>query len=560
MEWIKSFERSWNVKPPSVEAEIEAGVYLVVEPRILLYKSLGPKVSAAAGLKVEAEAGAGSEIGGAGFDLYAEARAGLYFDLEVKGGIYSIDLGDPLTRKLGKIFKKAEIVIVEQKFPIHEWKWRASTRKSLLAVKELSFEEAVAFSKKGSLPARRKTFTIQNLGDETLNWSASVKEGEDLIGLSPLSGTLAPKAEAAVRLSLDDPSGLETGRSRAEFVFANRDRSANQVERKYAVNVVPDDLPAPKLRIAEATADHVDFSWDAVSGAAFYKLYETVEGDGYSRSLIAGNLKGASHRHDLQARGVKKYFLLACKEAIVCSRPSNVVQTSVNPISAGMVLIPAGEFTMGSNDGGSDERPVHQVELDAFFIDQYEVTVERYAKCVSAGKCDTPTTGGQYNWGKSDRQNHPVNGVDWDDAKNFCSYENKRLPTEAEWERAATWKDGTKYKYPSGKDSVSCTDAVMREGGYGCGKDRTWPVGSKPKEINGTYDMAGNILEWVHDRYGDYPSSKQTNPKGPSSGSSRVDRGGGWRSYASSLRGADRSGIESALRFDFLGFRCAVSQ
>ena len=231
------------------------------------------------------------------------------------------------------------------------------------------------------------------------------------------------------------------------------------------------------------------------------------------------------------------------------------------PSTAGMVRIPAGTFTMGSNDGESDEKPVHQVQLDAFFIDQYEVTVERYAKCVSAGKCDTPATGTYYNWGKSDRRNHPVNGVDWDDAKNFCSYENKRLPYEAEWERAATWKDGTKYKYPSGKDSVSCTDAVMREGGNGCGKNRTWPVGSKPEEINGTYDMAGNVWEWVHDWYGDYPSGKQTNPKGPASGGFRVDRGGGWFiNDASYLRGAFRNRYEPASRHDSLGFRRVVSR
>ena len=224
-----------------------------------------------------------------------------------------------------------------------------------------------------------------------------------------------------------------------------------------------------------------------------------------------------------------------------------------------MVPIPAGEFEMGSNDGQSDERPVHQVELDAFFIDQHEVTVERYARCVSAGKCDTPATGTYFNWGKSDRRNHPVNGVDWDDAKNFCSYEDKRLPTEAEWERAATWKDGTKYKYPSGKDSVSCTDAVMDDGGNGCGKNRTWPVGSKPEEINGTYDMAGNVWEWVHDWYGAYPADKRTNPKGPATGSSRVNRGGSWGGNASRLRGAIRNRSGPASRLNYLGFRCVVS-
>ncbi len=96
-----------------------------------------------------------------------------------------------------------------------------------------------------------------------------------------------------------------------------------------------------------------------------------------------------------------------------------------------------------------------------------------------------------------------------------------------------TWRNGRKYKYPSGKSNVSCADAVMMESGSwneigGCGKLRTWPAGSKPQEINGTFDMAGNVWEWTADWYGKYPNGKQRNPKGPSSGSYRVFRGGGW--------------------------------
>ncbi len=229
-----------------------------------------------------------------------------------------------------------------------------------------------------------------------------------------------------------------------------------------------------------------------------------------------------------------------------------------------MLLIPAGEFEMGSNSGDKDEKPVHRASLDPFFIDKYEVTVAQYEKCSQSGKCKKPKTGGYYNWGKSDRKNHPVNGVDWNDAVSYCSYVNKRLPTEAEWEKAATWKNGQKFKYPSGKSSVSCSDAVMRESGDwdkngGCGKVRTWPVGSKLVEINGTYDMAGNVWEWVADWYGDYSSGHQQNPKGSSSGSFRVIRGGGWIDRASYLRGSNRSSsAPTNLSFN-LGFRCAVS-
>jgi len=225
-----------------------------------------------------------------------------------------------------------------------------------------------------------------------------------------------------------------------------------------------------------------------------------------------------------------------------------------------MVLIPAGEFQMGSN-GSDDEKPIHTVHLDQFMIDKYEVTVVDYRKCVNAGRCKQPKTGNYYNWGVSGRDRHPVNGVDWFNAKKFCEYTVKRLPTEAEWERAATWKNGRKYKYPSGKSSVSCQDAVMDDGGRGCGKDQTWNVGSKSQEINGTYDMAGNVWEWVEDWYAKsyYSKSIRNNPVGPSSGSRRVYRGGSWGRGASYLRGANRGYNDPSYRCYGLGFRCVVS-
>jgi formylglycine-generating enzyme required for sulfatase activity len=225
-----------------------------------------------------------------------------------------------------------------------------------------------------------------------------------------------------------------------------------------------------------------------------------------------------------------------------------------------MVLIPAGEFQMGSNES-DDEKPIHPVYLDDYLIDQYEVTASDYRKCVNSGGCDQPENGPYYNWEKPDRNRHPINGVDWFNAKKFCEYVGKRLPTEAEWEKAATWKNGRKYKYPSGKSSVSCSDAVMYDDGRGCGRGSTWKVGSKSQEINGTYDMAGNVWEWVSGWYGEnyYGNSLNNNPQGPSSGSYRVIRGGGWSDGASYFRGAYRDFSDPTRRGDALGFRCAVS-
>ena len=233
-----------------------------------------------------------------------------------------------------------------------------------------------------------------------------------------------------------------------------------------------------------------------------------------------------------------------------------------------MVLISAGEFEFGSNNA-SDEKPIHTIYLDAFYIDKYEVTVEQYRICYNNSRCKKPKTGKYYNWGKQGRDNHPINGVNWNDAKAFCHFVNKRLPTEAEWEKAATWMSGRKYKFPSGKSSVSCQDAVMVNSSTakdwktngGCNRVSTWNVGRKPEEINATYDMAGNVWEWVEDWYDKsfYTKSPRNNPRGPSLGSKRVFRGGGWESSSSSLLGAKRFKGFPSLRRNFLGFRCVSS-
>jgi formylglycine-generating enzyme required for sulfatase activity len=241
-----------------------------------------------------------------------------------------------------------------------------------------------------------------------------------------------------------------------------------------------------------------------------------------------------------------------------------------------MVLIPAGEFQMGSNNGDDDEKPVHSVYLDEYYIDQYEVTVAEYRKCVKSGKCKAFTrnywdkkdsTAYNCNWAIPGRDNHPINCVDWYNAKKYCEYVNKRLPTEAEWEKAATWKNGRKYKYPSGKKSISCREAITYDGNkyggdnpFGCGKDRTWMVGSKPQEINGTYDMTGNVRELALDWYGSnyYRNSQTSNPKGPPSGANRVNRGGSWNDIFG-LRGSNRKDGDPLDRLNDLGFRCVSS-
>jgi len=216
-----------------------------------------------------------------------------------------------------------------------------------------------------------------------------------------------------------------------------------------------------------------------------------------------------------------------------------------------MLYIPAGEFIMGSDSGGTDEKPVHKVYLDEFFIDKYEVTNRQYQQCVSAGSCNP-------NIKKDNSTNlqQPVVNVDWTQASTFCSWAGKRLPTEAEWEKAARGTDGRTYPWGGG---IDCSRANYRD----CNHGKSKTVGSYPRGASpyGAMDMAGNVWEWTADWYDEkyYASSPNRNPKGPSSGSLRVLRGGGWNGSADALRVAYRLTGYPTLPDHCGGFRCAKS-
>jgi formylglycine-generating enzyme required for sulfatase activity len=242
---------------------------------------------------------------------------------------------------------------------------------------------------------------------------------------------------------------------------------------------------------------------------------------------------------------------------------------------AEMVPIPAGEFWMGCYDKTDkqcqpDEKPGRLTYLDAFLIDRTEVTVEQYKKCVDAGRCRPPKTGEYFNWGVAGREQHPVNGVAWDDAGTYCVWAEKRLPSEAEWEKAARGTDGRAY--PWGQEKATCELAVideLKKGGIGCGKKSTWPVCSKPKGNSpyGLCDTIGNVWEWVEDWYQEtyYQQAPAKNPKGPEAGKDRARRGGCWY-YGShgnllgikgTLRVSNRFHLNPVIQHYNQGFRCA---
>jgi formylglycine-generating enzyme required for sulfatase activity len=217
----------------------------------------------------------------------------------------------------------------------------------------------------------------------------------------------------------------------------------------------------------------------------------------------------------------------------------------VTPEPAAMVLIPGGEFTMGSNDGEADEKPPHRVSISAFHLDKYEVTFALYdAFCDATGRA------------KPADQGRPVINVSWDDAKAYCDWAGKRLPTEAEWEYAC--RAGATGKWCFGDDEGQLGGYAWYTANSG---GMTHPVGEKAANAWGLFDMHGNVWEWCADWYGSYPGGPSRDPQGPDSGSGRVLRGGCWYDFSVVCRSVFRlwAGFDPTLRGDYIGFRCASS-
>ncbi len=246
------------------------------------------------------------------------------------------------------------------------------------------------------------------------------------------------------------------------------------------------------------------------------------------------------------------------------------VDPPITPINdTDMVNVPAGEFTMGcdieNKDLCTNSKPAHKVYLDGFKIDKYKVTYRRYNLCIEEGDCSKLFTGSGCNAEMPWNSDHPVNCVDYKQAEEFCAFDNKRLLTEAEWEKAARGTDGRIF--PWGNESATCDLAVMNQKlngetmGPGCGAGTTKPVGSRPKGASpyGAMDMAGNLFEWTSDWFSFeyFKSSPTRNPKGPETGEHKVLKGSSW------LIRSD-TGAASNLRTNYsplgqgyvVGFRC----
>ena len=226
---------------------------------------------------------------------------------------------------------------------------------------------------------------------------------------------------------------------------------------------------------------------------------------------------------------------------------------------APMIHVPSGEYVRGNSDGFPDEKFEKIIFVDEFYVDQYEVTNRQYNQCVQAGRCTLPRLPRSVNFGHyytgAEYGNYPVIWVSWEDAAAYCSFVGKRLPTEAEWEKAARGPDDTLY--PWGNEEPT------NQANYNYVYKDVAPVGSFPLDTSGygVSDMAGNVREWVADWYqwDYYLSAPSQNPTGPNSGVTKVLRGGSWNDTAVYLRGTVRKNFLQESYDSNLGFRCASS-
>jgi formylglycine-generating enzyme required for sulfatase activity len=266
----------------------------------------------------------------------------------------------------------------------------------------------------------------------------------------------------------------------------------------------------------------------------------------------------------LVAIDLREHFGEKVERPVLASQPQMtpapqpaLAQPSIKAKDAPMVSVPAGEFMMGCNEQvdkkcQSNEKPYHKVYLDAFYIDKFLITQAEYNECVSSGKCRANK---KFDGFSGDRQ--PVVGVTWDDANTYCQWAGKRLPTEAEWEKAARGTDGRIYPWGNSIDTTHAnySDSKIK---------KTTDVGNYPSGASpyGALDMAGNVLEWVSDWFDGsyYQNSPSKNPKGPDSGKYHVLRGGCFSPYIGTPRTSGRTTLppnDPNQLTNGGGFRCA---
>ncbi len=360
--------------------------------------------------------------------------------------------------------------------------------------------------------------------------------------------------------------------------LANYERMAFSAEQLlHEWSFLPPNPPSDPVPADGATNQGLNplLSWvgsDVSGDTLTYDVYFKAGDNNFGALPVAYNISTTSYSPGSLTANTPYYWKIVARNSngAISTSPIWSFTTGDGTVIPGeMITIPAGSFQMGcdpAHNGGyscySDELPLHTVTLDAYRIDKYEVTNAQYAQCVAAGNCAAPYSNASYTrtsyYNNPTYANYPVIYVSWNDAANYCTWAGKRLPTEAEWEKAA--RGTSVIAYPWGDASPTCSLANFYNDGYCVGDTSavgSYPAGASPY---GVMDMAGNVWEWVNDWYSSsyYSASPSSNPQGPASGTYRVLRGGSWLTDADSLRVANRAGTDPTLRFGNIGFRCAA--
>jgi formylglycine-generating enzyme required for sulfatase activity len=239
-----------------------------------------------------------------------------------------------------------------------------------------------------------------------------------------------------------------------------------------------------------------------------------------------------------------------------------------------MIYVPPGTFLMGENledlleeckkeyaacetSMFNDEQPIHEVYLDGFWIDRTEVTNDMYALCVNSGNCSPPKKNSSYSRNSyflnPTYGDYPVIYVSWFQAKQYCEWAGRQLPTEAQWEKAARGPES--YIFPWGNTYPDDNLANYDDNQGDTKKVGSYPDGASPY---GVVDMSGNVWEWVSDWYGPYTSLAVSNPTGPDYGETRVVKGGSWYYIGSLIRSSYRESEKPESQFYNFGFRCVL--
>lgn len=395
--------------------------------------------------------------------------------------------------------------------------------------------------------------------DVSFSWTASDPDGSVAYYLWGIDDPETPQRTVDASASA---SGLPPG-EHVFYVRAVDDDGASSELASRRFTVAPNRPPS--VRITTRPSSPVPpggyvFSWtasDPDGGVAYYTWGLDDPSTPNRTTASSVTLSDLSPgRHTLYVRAADDRGAVSPVAPVdfeVLSPPPPKPQPS--PPEEDMILIPAGKFIMGAEGGRIDQRPAHEVYLSAYYIDKHEVTNAEYREFCRATGHEPAAFWANAKMSMFNDPDKPVVGVSWYDAAAYAAWAGKRLPTEAEWERAAVGREGRKFPWGGAWDASRCNSRMDDPFTY-TAPVMSLPTGATPE---GVYDLAGNVWEWCADWYSAtyYQISPRRNPKGPQSGTVKVLRGGSWNEYGDYLSGRFRFYAAPSYKNWHVGFRCA---